>query len=124
MVHLWMRYAGLVLAILWAGWWVFFASADAIVSHRFGPAIVFAVVMISVMIGAVAIAWKWPAIGGVLLIVEGLASIAIWAPMWMRRFPAWEIISLFASMPIPPVAAGVLLLLSRNSRVSARPSHA
>ena len=59
-----MRYTALALALLWAGWWVFFETAEAVGSHDFMQAIIFAVVMF----GAVAIAWKWPAVGGALLL--------------------------------------------------------
>lgn len=41
-----MRRVALALALLWAGWWVFFAAGDAVVSHQFGGAITLTAVMI------------------------------------------------------------------------------
>jgi len=104
-----MRRAALTLVLLWAGWWVFFATADAVVSHRFAGGIIF----VAVVIGTVAAAWKWPAAGGVLLVLASVASICIWAAMWIRRFDFLHIVLMFAIMPLPPLVAGVLLLQSR-----------
>lgn len=102
----------LVIALLWAIWWVFFAAADAIVSRRFGGAITLAVVVI----GTVAIASKWRAVGGVLLILASIASVGIWGAMWIRRFNFLQIVLIFALMPLPPLAAGILLLISGHWR--------
>ncbi|MBZ5591958.1 MAG: hypothetical protein LAP39_06960 [Acidobacteriia bacterium] len=114
-----MRRVALVLALVWAGWWVFFASADALMSHEFAGAITLAVVTI----GTLAVAWKWPAVGGVLLVLASITSIGMWAPMWIRRFDFWQILVLFAIMPLPPLVAGVLLLLSTHRHTPARPVH-
>jgi len=107
-----MRYVALALGLAWACWWVFFETAEAIGDRQFGQAILFFVVMF----GVVAIAWKWPAIGGALFLLDGVAAIALFAPGWMRHFHAAQILILFAIMPAPPLAAGVLLLLSRGAR--------
>jgi hypothetical protein len=115
-----MRGVALVLALLWAGWWVFFATGDAVMRHEFGGAITLAVVVI----GTVAIAWKWPSVGGVLLILDSIASIAIWAPMWIHRFNVWQVVLMFAIMPLPPLVAGVLLLLSSHRHTPPPAVHA
>ncbi len=107
-----MRQVALALGLAWACWWVFFAIAEAFASHQFWEALAFLVVMP----GTVALAWKWPAIGGVLFLVEGMAAIGMYAPMWLRRFPPLQIAALFAMMPLPPLAAGILLLFSRKPR--------
>jgi len=105
-----MRRTALTLALLWAGWWVYFATGDAVVSHKFVGGIIF----VALVIGIVATAWKWPAVGGVLLVLASIASICIWEPMWIRRFGFWQIALMFAIMPLPPLVAGVLLLQSRD----------
>ena len=107
-----MRRVALALGLAWACWWVFFATAEAFASHQFGGAIAFLVVMP----GTVALAWKWPAIGGVLFLVEGTAAIGMYTPMWLRRFSPLQTVALFAMMPLPPLAAGILLLLARKAR--------
>lgn len=108
-----LRRTALVLALAWAGWWVFFATGDAVVTHKFVGGIIF----VAVVIGTVAVACKWPAVGGLLLILASAASIWMWAPMWIRRFGFWQIVLMFAIMPLPPLLAGVLLLLYRHGQV-------
>jgi len=115
-----MQHIALAVALVWAGWWVFFAMADAIVTHEFWGAIVLTVVVSA----AVVVAWKWPTVGGSLLVLMSVAAIGLWAPMWFRRFDFWMIVSMFAAMPLPPFAAGVLLLFSRRLRRHAGPVHA
>ena len=107
-----MRYLALALALAWACWWVFFSTAEAVGTHQFGEAIV----MFVATFGALAIAWKWPVFGGVVLLLEGCASIAMFAPMWLHRFGGIQVLILFAIMPAPPIVAGALLLLSRSHR--------
>jgi hypothetical protein len=116
----WMRGCALVLGLLWACWWVFFEAAEAMGSGVFGQAIIFAVVML----GIIAVAWKWNAIGGALLIAEGIAAIAFFAPMWLHNFGTWQIVGLFAMMPAPPIVAGVLLLMSKHWPATIHPVHA
>lgn len=106
----WMRRCALTLGLLWACGWVFFEAAEAMGSGVFGQAILFAVVML----GVIATAWRWNAIGGALLIVEGIAAIAFFAPMWLHNFEAWQILGLFTMMPAPPIVAGALLLMSKH----------
>ena len=115
-----MRVAALAIALLWAGWWVFFEAAEAISSHEFMQLIIFVVVML----GSVAIAWKWAAVGGALLLLAGAGAIAMFAPAWLRHFDLWPTVGLFAMMPLPPLVAGVLLLLSRHEHhpVRTRPA--
>ena len=106
------KLSALALGVIWAGWWVFFATGGAVVSHRLIPPILFLVVMF----GTVAIAWKWHAIGAALFCIESLASVATSAPMWLRRFPPLQVVLLFGIMPAPPIAAAILLVLSMSHR--------
>ena len=105
-----LRYVALALGAAWACWWVFFETAEAIGDRQFTQAILFLVVMF----GAVALAWKWPAIGAALFLAEGIAAIVMFAPGWARHFHLGAFLLLFAMMPLPPLAAGILLLLSRR----------
>jgi len=105
-----LRYVAFGLGAAWACWWVFFETAEAIGDRQFTQAILFLVVMF----GALATAWKWPAIGAVLFLAEGIAAIVMFAPMWTRRIHLGAFLMLFAMMPLPPLAAGILLLLSRR----------
>lgn len=105
-----LRYVGLALGAAWACWWVFFETAEAMGGHPFTQAILFLVVMF----GTVAVAWKWPAAGAALFFVEGIVSIVMFTPAWAHRFRLAQFLLLFAMMPLPPLAAGILLLLSRR----------
>ena len=107
-----LRYAALGLAAAWALWWVFFEVAEAIGEHAFGQAVAFFVLMF----GAVAVAWKWPLPGAILFLMEGCSAIILFAPGWLHRFHPGAALVLFAIMPTPPLAAGILLLLSRPRR--------
>ena len=111
-----LRYVALALGGAWACWWVFFESAEAIGDGQFAQAILFLVAMF----GALAIAWKWPAVGAALFLVEGIASIVVFAPAWAHHFHLAQFLLLFAMMPLPPLAAGILLLLSRRSIFSSK----
>ncbi|HWR50478.1 MAG TPA: hypothetical protein VN428_05200 [Bryobacteraceae bacterium] len=97
----------LVLAGLWAAMWIFFEGAESLGSGHFGQALLF----LLLMGGGVALAWKWPVIGGGLLLLEGLAALAMFTPMWIRRFDALQAILLFSLMCAPPLVAGAMLLI-------------
>ncbi len=105
-----MRRVAIGIGLAWALFWVFFETAEALGSHQFGQAILFVVVMF----GPVAVGWKWPTAGGAMLLAAGIAGIAMFTPMWARRFDLAQFLLLFAMMPLPPLAAGTLLLLSRK----------
>lgn len=107
-----LRRVALALGAAWASWWVFFATAESIASQQYGGAIV----VIVEMFGTLVIAWKWPRIGSVLFLLACAASIAMFTPMWIRRFNPVQVLILFAMMPLPPLAAGILLLLSTRHR--------
>ena len=112
-----MRVAALITASLWAGVWTLFEGAEAAGSGQFGQAALF----LLLMFGAVGIAWKWPLVGGIVLILEALAAMALFAPMWLRQMHGAECVLLFATMCAPPLIAGLLLVLSRSSRGLAAP---
>lgn len=109
-----LRYIALGLGAAWACWWVFFEIAEGAGEHQFTEAIIFLVAMF----GAVVLAWKWPIAGAVVFLTEGIASIVLFAPMWTHRFHPGMVLVMCAMMPLPPLAAGILLLLSRrNARI-------
>jgi hypothetical protein len=112
-----LRVAALILASLWAGLWTLFEGAEAAGSRQFGQA----ALLLMVMVGAVAIAWRWPLAGGILLILEALAAVVLFAPMWLRRMDGGECVLLFSTMCAPPLIAGLMLILSRSSRTLPAP---
>jgi len=109
----WMRYAARTLALLWAGWWVFFGLASGlgeglspvgILIHTALPGLVFLV--------SVALAWRWETVGGVVLILEGVFVLIAYPVMTYDHFPLATIIFVLLTMALPPLAAGLLLLIS------------
>ncbi|HTT63762.1 MAG TPA: hypothetical protein VMG35_18045 [Bryobacteraceae bacterium] len=116
-----LRSVALAIGAAWACWWVSFAVAEAFVAHRqFTAALGFLVLMF----GAVVLAWKWPVAGAALFLAEGLASIVVYSPMWWHRFHLGGTLLMFAWMPLPPIAAGALLLLSRRYAHTGHPAAA
>lgn len=117
----WMRYTARSLSSLWACWWVFFETAEAIGSHQFGQAIIFAVVML----GPAAIAWKWEIAAGILLVLESIGATVLFSAMWMRRFHLAGYLALFAMMCAPPLISGILFLIAgtRGPRTAVSAAH-
>ena len=105
-----LRLVALSLGLAWACWWVFFATAEAFADRNFTGDIIFFVAML----GAVALAWKRPVAGGMLFLAESLASMIMYIPMWWRRFHLAGTLLMFAWMCLPPLAAGILLLVARR----------
>ena len=68
------------------------------------------------MFGAVALAWKWPVAGAAVFLAEGVASIVMYSAMWWHRFHLGGTLLMLAWMPLPPIAAAILLLLFRLQR--------
>lgn len=112
----WLWQVGLILGLVWAGWWIFFGIASGIVEgldfvgvliHTALPGLIF--------LASVMVAWRWKAIGGIVLIVEGL-SILIALPIAFTGFP---LLTIVLAMGLPPLIAGVLFVLSwRGERLS------
>jgi hypothetical protein len=105
-----MRYLARALALLWAGWWVFFGLASGIgeggtpayvLLHTAVPGLVF-------LISAI-VAWRWEAVGGVILMLEGVL-VLIGYPIVFGRFPLTTIVFVLLTMALPPLVAGFLFL--------------
>jgi hypothetical protein len=107
---LWMRWMARGLSLVWAGFWVFFGVASGIgergkpmevLIHTAVPGLIFLV--------SALIAWRWEAVGGVLLVVEGLV-VAVGYPLMARHFPLSTKIFIELTMATPPLVSGLLLL--------------
>jgi len=105
------RNAARALTIIWAGFWGFFALA-----HLFEPGpirldglliIIGFVIFFSV---SALIPWKWEFIGGILLVMEGIAE-AITYPFLKSEMSFTVIMQMFFMMGLPPLVAGILFLV-------------
>ena len=61
------------------------------------------------------IAWRWEAIGGALLVLEGIVALGfiVRAFLW-ESFTASTLVLMCLTLGLPPLAAGVLFLLCRQ----------
>jgi len=116
-----MRYIARALALIWAAWWAFFGlacglgegmSPAGVLLHAALPGLVFLV--------SAAIAWRWEAVGGVVLVLEGLLVLIAHPMMTSNRFPLSTILFVPLTMALPPLAAGFLFIASwRKSKAIA-----
>jgi len=115
-VH-WARPAAWTIILLATGFWLWFGIASAAgeglgagnwVAHIVGPG--------GILLATAAIAWRWPAAGATLLILEGLVVAVGYPLMVNQRFPITTIVFVLLTMAVPPIAAGGLMLLGRQTR--------
>jgi hypothetical protein len=113
-----LRYTGRILALLWALLWVFFGAASGFAEggglsgmfvHTAMPGLLF---LISALV-----AFKWEFLGGILLMLEGLA-VLIRYPFMARGFALPTVVFVLLTMALPPIVAGILIFLSRRRAVS------
>lgn len=109
-MKLWMVFIARVLALLWAGFWLFFFVAESLAWHT--PALAAApwagLGLLFVILALVP--WRWEVMGGVLLVVAGLltgVAYAIWAP---RGLPLVSRMITTTVFGVPPLVAGILFL--------------
>ena len=125
-MKLWMVYGARALALLWAGFWIYFVVASVVVEGASGRVMVFwAAVLLLFVILALA-PWRWEKTGGLLLVVMSLAigvtyaiaSAAIVRNDGSRLSLAVRVITTIVFTG-PPLVAGILFLRHHRS-VAAR----
>jgi hypothetical protein len=103
-----------LLALVWALFWVWFGLASGIAEgggfrytliHTALPGLVFLAIAL--------LAWRWEALGGTALVVIGLAVLVGYPLLWGSRFPLSTVVQVVATMALPPMGAGILLLRHR-----------
>ena len=104
-------YSARVLAVLWAAFWIWFGLASGIAEglpprgvliHTAVPGLFFALLVV--------VAWRWETLGGILLVAASLFVFVVY-PMLFRRLPPLVIFLTLLTMAVPPLVAGILLLL-------------
>jgi len=104
-------YSARVLALLWAAFWTWFGFASGIAEglpprgvliHTAVPGLFFALLVV--------VAWRWQTPGGILLVAAGL-FVGVAYPILFRRMPLLTIVLTLLTMAVPPLVAGILLLV-------------
>ena len=106
-----LRLAARCLALLWFGFWSWFALAEGLDGLSHLP-------MVFLMGFSVWAAWKWEKIGGALLALEGLFVMVAYPLTVGSRFPVSTVMFVLATLGLPPLLSGILFMLS-GSRSSA-----
>ena len=127
-----MRFVARFLALLWAGWWLFFGLASGLGEEiiglmrdqpllqdlsglHVGPVLLRAAWPGLVFLLSVVVAWRWETIGGALLVFEGLLVLVAYPLMTYRHMLPVTILFVVLTMALPPLVAGALFLASRRA---------
>jgi len=108
----------LIVGLVWAGWWTFFIlssvfsdAADSMLPEAIRASVIL-IVLVLIIWASLAIAWKRPFIGGIVLIFEGLFTAVVYPIMASGNIEAGVTVLMLLILSLPPLAAGVLFLLS------------
>ena len=112
----WMRPLARTLIVLVTAFWLWFGIASAF-AEGLGALnwIGHIVVPGGVLIVTALVAWRWPIAGASLLIAEGLFVAIAYPLTFGRRFPLFTTVMIWLTMALPPMVAGVLLLVDRRA---------
>lgn len=106
---------GRALALLWAGFWIFFFAAESWASHT--PVLI-ALLWVGVGLLFLLLAllpWRWERTGGFLLVAVGFSAgvaYSIWSPPGLSVASRLLTVIAFSG---PPLAAGILFLTHRRA---------
>ena len=117
--YVWQRPAARVLMIIATVFWLWFGIGSAYVENA-GPFnwLMHVLVPGGIFILSMLVAWRWEAIGGALLVLEGLAALGFIVRAFVRgSFTASTLLLMCLTLGLPPLAAGILFLICwRRSR--------
>lgn len=117
-----MLYGARGLALLWAGFWIFFVVASVIVEGASGLTIAFWSGVLLLFVILALVPWRWEVAGGRLLVVMSLlvgvtyaiASAAIVRSDGSQLTFLTRVIGTI-TFAVPPLVAGILFLLHHRS---------
>ena len=103
-----------LLALSWAGLWMFFFVAESWATHTplrnalpwVGLGLLFIIVAVA--------AWRWERTGGLLLFAVGLLAAVLYALRPPEQLPLAGRVVTTLFFGVPPVAAGLLFLAHRR----------
>lgn len=101
-----------VLAVVWAGFWIWFGLASGLGEGLDPLGVLMHTVVPGGIFGLLAIlAWRREALGGSLLLAVGILA-AVFYPLRVRGWRAFYL-PILLTMALPPLVAGGLLLWHR-----------
>ena len=113
----WQRSTARILMIIAIVFWLWFGIGSAYV-ERAGPVnwLMHVLVPGGTFILSTLVAWRWPAIGGTLLVLEGAVALGFIVRAFLQgRFTASTLTLMCLTLGLPPLAAGILFLFSWQS---------
>jgi len=112
------------LALLWAGFWLFFFVTESLAWHTPVTVMAFWTGVSLVFVILALVPWRWELSGGILLVIAGLCAgmvYAIKAPPGLSL--AVRVITAVV-FGVPPIVAGLVLLVHRSRSDHAIHGHA
>lgn len=104
------RQVALLLAALWAGWWVFFGLSSALAEEiGVGAVLLHTTIPGVVFLLCVWVAWRWPRPGSRLLQGVGLLVVIFYPILAAGSIPIAGILFVLLTMALPPLIAGLVL---------------
>jgi hypothetical protein len=103
------------VALLWAGFWLFFFVVESTVWHTAANVMAWWVGLGLFFVVVALVPWLWEASGGLLLVAVGLLAglaYAIWSPAGLAPLSRLITTIVFGA---PPVLAGILFLLHHRA---------
>jgi hypothetical protein len=116
----WQRPTAQILMIIAIVFWLWFGIGSAYV-ERAGPVnwLIHILVPGGIFILSTLVAWRWPAIGGTLLMLEGITALGFIVRAFLQgRFTASTLTLMCLTLGLPPLAAGILFLFSWQSSLA------
>jgi len=108
----WQRPTARILMVIAVVFWLWFGVGSAYV-ERAGPVnwLMHVLVPGGIFILSTLVAWRWPGIGGTLLVLEGIAALGFIGRAFLQgRFTASTLTLMCLTLGLPPLAAGILFL--------------
>jgi hypothetical protein len=104
-----------ILALLWAGFWAFFFVAESWAWNTpIAVALPWAGVGLLFLLLAL-LPWRWQFAGGILLAIAGLLTGAAYALLGPPQLPLASRLLTVGALALPPLAAGILLLVDQRA---------
>ena len=112
-MHIWMVR---ILTVLWAGFWLWFGVASGIHERLSWSGVALYALRPGLMfVAVVLVAWFWPRVGGVVLVLTGFI-LAGWYAIFFGHMPTSTKLFVLGTIAVPPLVGGLILLWPSGGR--------